>query len=123
MEFSEKLISLRKQKHLTQGEFAEEVGVTRQAVYKWESGQSYPGALTLLEMKRLFGISIDDLLDPAFDVSGVVTEKAAPVADVAPAPQVEAAPVEEAAPVAEPAAVAKEEPKKKKGFFARLFGN
>lgn len=109
MEFSEKLTVLRKQKHLTQGEFAQEVGVTRQAVYKWESGQSYPGAQTLIEMKRLFGISIDDLLDPAY-TPDVAAEKqeAAPVAKV------------EAAPVAEEPK--KEEPKKKKGFFATLFG-
>lgn len=114
MEFSQKLVYLRKQHHLTQGDFAEKVGVTRQAVYKWESGQSYPGAQTLVEMKALFGVSIDDMLDPAVDI----TVKAEPT------------PVEEepiVVPVATPTPVQEpktpEEPKKKKGFFARLFGN
>ena len=43
------------------------------AVYKWESGQSYPEVSKLLEMKVLFGISIDDLLDDSYEV--IVPEK------------------------------------------------
>ena len=68
MTFSEKLVVLRKIKHLTQDDFASAVGVSRQAVYKWESGQSYPEAQKLIEIKLLFGISIDDLLDDTFEV-------------------------------------------------------
>ena len=68
MTFGEKLVVLRKIKHLTQDEFASAVGVSRQAVYKWESGQSYPEVQKLLEMKMLFGISIDDLLDETFEI-------------------------------------------------------
>lgn len=68
MNFSEKLTRLRKIKGMTQEEFASAVGVTRQAVYKWESGKSYPEVMTLLEIKSLFGISIDDLLDEKFEV-------------------------------------------------------
>ena len=63
MTFKEKLVILRKIKGITQEEFAIAVGVSRQAVYKWESGQSYPEVPKLLEMKLLFNISIDDLLD------------------------------------------------------------
>ena len=73
MTFKEKIIKLRKQKGLTQDDFASAVGVSRQAVYKWESGQSYPEAQKLLEIKKLFDISIDDLLDDSFDV--IVPEK------------------------------------------------
>ena len=69
MRFSEKLIRLRKIKGITQDEFAKEVGVSRQAVYKWESGQSYPEVAKLLEIKALFGISIDDLLDESFEIA------------------------------------------------------
>ena len=54
------------QGHLSQQELAEKLGVSRQAVYKWECGQSYPEVPKLLEMKLLFGISIDELLDSAF---------------------------------------------------------
>ncbi|MBR2650281.1 MAG: helix-turn-helix domain-containing protein [Clostridia bacterium] len=68
MTFSEKLVRLRKIKSLTQDEFASAVGVSRQAVYKWESGQSYPEVPKLLEIKMLFGISIDDLLDDTYDI-------------------------------------------------------
>ena len=66
MTLSEKLVVLRKLKGITQDEFASAVGVSRQAVYKWESGQSYPEVPKLLEMKLLFGVSIDDLLDDSF---------------------------------------------------------
>ena len=73
MTFKEKLVKLRKLKGLTQDEFASAVGVSRQAVYKWESGQSYPEVPKLLEIKLLFGISIDDLLDETYEV--VLPEK------------------------------------------------
>ena len=63
MTFNEKLVKLRKIKGITQDELASAVGVSRQAVYKWECGQSYPEALKLVELKKLFGISIDNLLD------------------------------------------------------------
>ena len=68
MTFKEKLVILRKAKGLTQDEFAAAVGVSRQAVYKWECGQSYPEVPKLLEMKLLFSISIDELLDDSFDI-------------------------------------------------------
>ena len=68
MKFSEKIVRLRKIKGITQDEFASAVGVSRQAVYKWECGQSYPEAAKLIEIKALFGISIDDLLDENYEV-------------------------------------------------------
>ena len=73
MTFAEKIVKLRKLKGLTQDEFASAVGVSRQAVYKWESGQSYPEVSKLLEIKLLFNISIDDLLDENYVV--VLPEK------------------------------------------------
>ena len=68
MKFSEKIVVLRKIKKITQDELACAVGVSRQAVYKWESAQSYPEVAKLLEIKLLFNISIDDLLDDTFDI-------------------------------------------------------
>ena len=73
MTFKEKLVKLRKLKGLTQDELASAVGVSRQAVYKWESGQSYPEVPKLVELKLIFGISIDDLLDENYEV--VLPEK------------------------------------------------
>ena len=54
MTFKEKLIRLRKIHSLTQDEFACAVGVSRQAVYKWESGQSYPEVAKLLDISRSY---------------------------------------------------------------------
>ena len=69
MKFSEKIVVLRKIKKITQDELACAVGVSRQAVYKWECGQSYPEVAKLIELKLLFNISIDDLLDENFVIA------------------------------------------------------
>ena len=42
MRFSEKLPKLRKNNNLSQEQLAEQLGVSRQAVSKWEAGNSYP---------------------------------------------------------------------------------
>ena len=123
MTFKEKIVKLRKMKGLTQDEFASAVGVSRQAVYKWECGQSYPEVAKLIEIKMLLGISIDDLLDESYEV--IVPEKkrkkriskaeqAAIEANVAreesKGTKLIAATVLESAPVVEEAPVAKAEP-------------
>lgn len=69
MKFSEKIVRLRKIRGITQDELASAVGVSRQAVYKWECGQSYPEVMKLVEIKALFGISIDDLLDESYEIA------------------------------------------------------
>ena len=109
MTFQEKLVILRKARGLTQDEFASAVGVSRQAVYKWESGQSYPEVQKLLEMKTLFSISIDNLLDDNYDVPRPEKKKrkraAAPKIEetaAAPTPKAEAPKIEEAPKAEEP---------------------
>ena len=62
MTFKEKLIVLRKNKGLTQDDFAKAVGVSRQAVSRWELGSTQPDAPNLLKLSDLFGVSIDWLL-------------------------------------------------------------
>ena len=109
MTFKDKLVILRKMRGLTQDDFASAVGVSRQAVYKWESGQSYPEVPKLLEIKNLFNISIDELLDDNFDipVPEKKKRKRAPKPEAASAPKAE--PVKAApapAPKAEPVKVA-----------------
>ena len=69
MKFSEKIVRLRRIRGITQDELASAVGVSRQAVYKWECGQSYPEVMKLIEIKALFGISIDDLLDESYEIA------------------------------------------------------
>ena len=61
MKFEEKLITLRKQKLLSQEQLAEKLDVTRQTVSKWELGQSRPDMDKLTNMSKLFNVSIDTL--------------------------------------------------------------
>ena len=68
MSFHSKMIKLRKNKGMTQEVFATEVGVSRQSVYKWESGQSYPDVEKLLKIARTFGVTVDDMLNDEMDV-------------------------------------------------------
>ena len=68
MSFHSKMIKLRKIKGLTQESFASEIGVSRQSVYKWESGQSYPDVEKLLKIARTFGVTVDDMLNDEMDV-------------------------------------------------------
>ena len=63
MKFSEKLMSLRKSKGWSQDEFAQKLGVTRQTVSKWELDQTAPDMNKLIEMSKLFGISLDELVN------------------------------------------------------------
>ena len=62
MIFSEKLQLLRKNKGLTQEELAERLGVSRQAVAKWESGQVYPDIFNLIQISDLMNVSVDYLV-------------------------------------------------------------
>ena len=62
MALSEKIFTLRKQKGLSQEQLGEALGVSRQAVSKWESGQSLPDLDKLLALSRYFEVSTDSLL-------------------------------------------------------------
>jgi transcriptional regulator with XRE-family HTH domain len=63
MTFSEKLIRLRKREGLSQEALAEMLGVSRQAVSRWEQGTALPDGGKLLSCARYFGVSVDWLLD------------------------------------------------------------
>src|SRR5699024_8432006 len=58
---NEKLQSLRKEKGLSQEELANLLEVSRQAVSKWESGQTYPEMDKLLSLCKIFGCTLDEL--------------------------------------------------------------
>ncbi len=62
MKFQDKIQTIRKNKGLSQEELAEIVGVSRQAIAKWEAGQSYPDVDNLIILSNYFMISIDSLL-------------------------------------------------------------
>jgi AbrB family looped-hinge helix DNA binding protein len=61
------LSHLRARHHLSQEEVAEKIGVTRQAVAKWENGDSLPDILNCERLADLFDVSLNDLVrfDPA----------------------------------------------------------
>lgn len=62
MIFSEKLQILRKNKGYTQEALADKLGVSRQAVAKWESGQIYPDISNLIQISDLMSVSVDYLV-------------------------------------------------------------
>lgn len=62
MDFSEKLLTLRKAKDLTQEQLAEKLNVSRQSVSKWESGQAVPELEKIVAMSVVFDVTTDYLL-------------------------------------------------------------
>lgn len=59
--FKDNLIQLRKMKKMTQEVLAEKVGVTRQAIAKWEAGETVPDLDKCRLLAQAFGVSLDDL--------------------------------------------------------------
>lgn len=62
MEFGERISLYRRNRNFTQEELAARIGVTSQAVSKWERKQSYPDVSMLPEICRLLQVSADVLL-------------------------------------------------------------
>lgn len=77
VEIAERLAARRKQAGLSQEALAEKLGVSRQAVSKWERSESSPDTDNLIALARLYGVSLDELLyvdesiedDVAFEAS------------------------------------------------------
>ena len=61
--FSENLVQMRKLLSMTQEDVAEKVGVTRQAVAKWESGESVPDLEKSKLLAEALGVSLDELVN------------------------------------------------------------
>lgn len=59
--FRDNLVHLRKLNRMTQEDVAEKVGVTRQAIAKWESGETVPDLDKCRLLANVFGVSLDDL--------------------------------------------------------------
>ena len=62
MSFAENLQAFRKKNGLTQEDLAELLGVSRQAVSKWEQGDGYPEVEKLLVLAEKLGVSLDALM-------------------------------------------------------------
>lgn len=61
MSIEKRIFQLRKQSGISQEKLAELVGVSRQAVTKWESGKAKPDTENLLRLAEIFGVSVDEL--------------------------------------------------------------
>lgn len=59
--FQDNLLQMRKMKGFTQEEIAEKIGVTRQAVAKWEAGETVPDLDKCKMLAEVFEVSLDDL--------------------------------------------------------------
>ena len=123
MKFSEKLFLLRKQKALTQAELAEKIGVSRQAVSKWEMGTAAPELANIVALSSVFHVPIEELVaekensgfsekadtpntepktPPQRNGSPSAEHKVPPQGNASPSAEPEAPPQENAAPSAEP---------------------
>ena len=68
MLLNEKITIIRKMNNLTQEGFAEELGVSRQAVSKWENGTSIPDVQLLLRIADFYNLTLDQLVRDDFDL-------------------------------------------------------
>lgn len=82
MTLGEKIASVRKEKGMTQEMLAEQLGVTRQAVARWETGKALPGTANLFMLRQLLGIPLEAADMEATDLEGTTgTEKSGTLAN------------------------------------------
>lgn len=62
IEIANRLVNLRKNNNLSQEALAEKLGISRQAVSKWERAEASPDTDNLILLARLYGVSLDELL-------------------------------------------------------------
>ncbi len=74
IEIANRLINLRKQSGLSQEELAAKLGLSRQAVSKWERAEASPDTDNLICLAKLYGVSLDDLLNTDQPVEEIVRD-------------------------------------------------
>ena len=87
MSFAEIIVRYRKELGLTQEALAQKLGVTNQAVSKWESGQSCPDIALLPRIADVFGITMDELFGRVAPVGLMVVPQPEPAPAPEPAPK------------------------------------
>ncbi|KFN05929.1 XRE family transcriptional regulator [Bacillus clarus] len=75
MNLGPQLKKFRESKNFSQEDVARKIGVTRQAVYKWESNKSYPDIDNLILLSELYEITIDELIKRSEDVREELDKK------------------------------------------------
>lgn len=68
MVLSEKLLYLRKKQGMSQEQLAAKVTVSRQAISKWELGESLPDTENILQLTKIFNVTADFLLNDEIDI-------------------------------------------------------
>ena len=81
MKFNEKLIELRKKEGLSQEELGYKLNVTRQTVSKWELGLTTPEMDKLIEISKIFNISVDELIKETEDNTNTDNNQNNPIKD------------------------------------------
>ena len=129
IKIANRLTEVRKNHGMSQGDLADKLGVSRQAVSKWERGESSPDIDKVFALADIYCTSLDELLGyekkeaPEAKVEAAPAPVAEPVVEETPAPVVEEAPVAaepEKAPEPAPAPEApKAEEKKEAPVFAK----
>lgn len=69
---NQNLLTLRKLHNFTQEAVAEKINVSRQAIAKWESGETVPDIINCNALAKLYDVTIDDLLNYSESRTGVV---------------------------------------------------
>ncbi len=62
IEIANRLVELRKKNNLSQEELAAKLGLSRQAVSKWERAEASPDTDNLICLAKIYGVSLDELL-------------------------------------------------------------
>ncbi|MCM1261362.1 MAG: helix-turn-helix domain-containing protein [Butyrivibrio sp.] len=75
IEIANRLVNLRKANNFSQEALAEKLGISRQAVSKWERAEASPDTDNLILLSRLYGISIDELLKTDDEIPGPEVEE------------------------------------------------
>lgn len=75
IEIADRLIKLRKKYGYSQEELAAKLGLSRQAVSKWERAEASPDTDNLICLAKLYGISLDDLLSTDEDLDTIIKEQ------------------------------------------------
>ena len=75
IEIANRLVELRKKSGLSQEELAAKLGLSRQAVSKWERAEASPDTDNLICLAKLYGVSLDDLLNTDDSVEEIVAQQ------------------------------------------------
>lgn len=86
IQIADRLQKLRKEHGYSQEQLADELGVSRQAISKWERGEASPDTENLIALARLYGVTVDDVL---FEKASLISAPAQTDGDAADAPSEE----------------------------------